>query len=74
MRGPRRPKYFAGEAVLQLDGVVLDHDLLRSRRRPVSRPVADDRLNLDLLLDVSGLVLGRPRQDPGIAETGFEQV
>ena len=49
MRGPRWPKYFAGEAVLQLDGVVLDHDLLRSRRRPVSCPVSDDRLNFDLM-------------------------
>lgn len=35
VRGTRRPEYFAGEAIFQLDRLPLDEHLLGAWRRPV---------------------------------------
>ena len=61
--GSRRAEDLAGEAVLQLDRLVADEDLLGPGRRPVSCPIPAVRLDLDLALRVPGLVLGGTGDD-----------
>ncbi len=55
VRRPRGPEDFTREAVLELHGLIFDHNFFGSRRRPVGRSVAHDRLDFDLALNVRGL-------------------
>ena len=65
VRGPRRPKDLAAEAVLELDRLAVDDHLLRAGRGSVGRalvlPVAG--LDLDLPLGVPSLFSRRPGND-----------
>ena len=61
VRGAGRAEDLAGEAVLELDRLVLHHDLLGAGRRAVGGAAGAVRLDLDLTLSVPGLLLRRSR-------------
>ena len=62
VRGPRRPKYLAAEAVLEFDCLVVDNHFLRAGWRPVRRALVRSLASLDLNLafGVPGFFSRRP--------------
>ena len=71
VRGAGRSEDLAGEAVLELDRLVLHHDLLGAGRRAVGGAAGAVRLDLDLTLRVPGLLLRRSRDYAWNKREGF---
>ena len=75
VRGSRRSKYFASEAVLELDGLVAYQHLSGAGRWTVgSSAVGSSSLDFYLTLNVPSFSLGGPGYDPGITEGSLEQI
>ena len=76
MRGSRRSKNLAGEAVLQFDADVFHHDFFGTRGWAVGGPVGSvgPILALHLAFNVLCFGLGGSRDDSGVAEGRPEQV
>jgi hypothetical protein len=72
MRSSRRPEYFTCKTVLQFDGLTLDQDLFRARRRPVSGAVGGVG-HFDLLLDVGSFFWCCSWNDTRIGKAGAQQ-
>ncbi len=71
MRGSRRPKDLAGEAVFQLYANVFHHHFFGAGRRPISRAVGtvgSAVLIFHLILDVCGLRRGCARYYAGVTK------
>jgi len=73
VRGSRRPENLASEAVLELDCLSLDLNLLGAGRGPV-RGARTVVWLLNLSLDTVSFSLGRSGNNARVCEAGFEEI